>query len=176
MTQSTALRNADGTNQPQADTGHHYSMPTPNISRGSDFWKGVVGPATLSVLASKIAVDKATDQDAKDFANFELREALAVATIMNNLGITVPPMQEGATAFLASLESTPPGPEFDRIYVEAELANHEFLRDLAGSYLSNGDSSAHGEEGQTRLLATLAITAFKEHVVLTKNILDRLNA
>jgi len=58
----------------------------------------------------------------------------------------------------------------------AELVNHEFLRDLAESYLSNAPGSAGPAETQVRNLATLALTAFKEHVVLAKNIVQTIAA
>ena len=168
--------NADGTHQPEADNGHDYPMPAPHVNTGKDFWLNVIGPATLSVAASQIAVDKATDTATREFANFELREAVAVVAIVKDLNIPSSPMDAGAQAFLEKLRTTPRGADFDRTYTAAELANHEFLRDLADSYLTNSAGNAGGEEAHTRRLAALAITAFKEHVVLTKNILHTIGA
>lgn len=37
---------------------------------------GVIGSATLSLMTSEIAVNKATNKQAKEFANFELLDTL----------------------------------------------------------------------------------------------------
>lgn len=57
---------------------------------------------------------------------------------------------------------------FDVLYMQAELTNHEFLRDLAKDYLAGAPASATGK--QTQQLATLALFAFHEHVALCKRI------
>ena len=60
--------------QPEALSGHDYTMALPNAMNEVQFRMGVIGPATLSRVTSEIAVDKAADAHAKEFANFELRE------------------------------------------------------------------------------------------------------
>lgn len=165
---------SDGTMQPEADSGHDYAMPKPTADSGEEFCLGVIGPAKLSVTASQIAVDRASDPDAREFANFELREAVAVVGILKELGISEPAADESSQAFVEKLRSTPRGTEFDKLYMTAELSNHEYLRDLADSFLSS-PSAQLASEAHARHIASLAITAFKEHVVLSKNILRRLD-
>ena len=162
--------------QPEAETGHSYPMPTPNAQTEEQFRMGVIGPATLSLVTSQIAVDKATDAEAKEFANFELREAIAVTTVLESLGTPVPPMDAIARATLEGIETAPKGAAFDEAYITAQLANHEFLRDLAESYLKNSAGNTSMPELHGRNLATLALSTFKEHVVLTKNILSTVQA
>ena len=166
----------DGTRQPEADNGHDYPMPRPNATTGNEFWRGVIGPAALSAAASQLAVDKATDPATRQFANFELREAVAVVAIVNNLNVSAPPMDATGEAFLEKLRTTPAGADFDKAYIAAELANHEFLRDLADSYLKNSSGNADAEETHARHLAALAMTAFKEHIVLSKGIVHAMEA
>jgi putative membrane protein len=166
----SAAQATDGTRQPEADAGHNYPMPTPHAATAEQFYAGVIGPATLSAVASRIAVDKATASDTMQFANFELREAIAVTAIIGNIGTPTPALDATGQALIEQLRTTPAGAGFDMAYVTAELANHEFLRDLAESYLKNATGPADAAEMQGRHLATLALTAFKEHVVLSKNI------
>ena len=165
-----------GPHQPEADSGHNYSMPPPHAETGEQFSAGLIGPATISVAASWIAVDKATDPDTKQFANFELREAIAVTEILSSLKTPVPPMSAGGQALLETLKTVPAGTDFDKTYITAELANHEFLRDLAETYLQNATAPDGPAEIHVRHLAALALTAFKEHVVLSKNIVHALGA
>lgn len=142
-------------------------------SNEKEFRMGVIGPAELSLATSQIAVTKATNKNAKEFAGFELAEALAVTGVLKDLGTPVPPMDAKAKATLEKIKSTPAGPEFDKVYIAAQLENHEFLRDLAASYISKG-KLAGAAENQGRHLATLSLAVFKEHVAITHRILNEL--
>ena len=162
--------------QPEAESGHNYPMPAPNAKNEKQYRISVFGPAMLSLATSQIAVDKATNPAAKEFANFELREAIAVTTVLKSLNTPVPPMDANAKATLAKIKAAPKGAEFDKAYITAQLANHEFLRDLTASYLKNTAGQTSMAEMHGRHLATLAQSTFKEHVVHTKNILQAMNA
>lgn len=162
--------------QPEADTGHDYAMPTPNARTEREFRMGVIGPAMLSLEASQLAVANATDAQAKEFANFELREAIAVTTVLKDLKTPVPPMDAQARATLQKIQTAPRGAAFDTAYITAQRDNHEFLRDLAESYLKNSAGQTSTPEMHGRHLAMLALGTFKEHVVHTKNILRTMGA
>lgn len=159
---------ADTPQQPEAETGKSYPMSKPNARTEKDFRMGVIGPAMLSLAASKLAVDKATDPTAKEFANFELREAIAVTTVLKSLKTPAAPMDAMARATLDKLQAAS-GAAFDKEYMTAQLANHEFLRDLAESYLTNSAGAKSMPEMHGRHLATLSLSTFKEHVVHAKN-------
>ncbi|WP_431217590.1 hypothetical protein ACQ86N_25265 [Puia sp. P3] len=62
------------------------------------------------------------------------------------------------------------GNEFDQLYMHAQLTNHEFLRDLAKTYLKDARGKTSPEERETQHLATIALFAFNEHVALSKRI------
>lgn len=172
----TAAEAATMPHQPEADTGHDYPMAKPYAKTEADFRRGVIGPATLSLLTSQIAVDKATHPLAKEFANFELREAIGVLTVLKEMNTPTPPMNATAHAILEKIKTTPPGTDFDKAYASAQLANHEFLRDLANSYLANSAGHTSMAEMHGRHMAILTLGTFKEHVVHTKHILQALNA
>ena len=155
--------------QPIADTGHDYPMPAPHATTEKQFRMGVIGPATLSHVTSEIAVDRATNPAAKEFANFELREAIAVLAVLKSLGTPTPPMDAKSKATLAKIKSSH-GAAFDKAYIMAQLANHEFLRDLSETYLNNSAGHTSMAEMHGRHLATLTLATFKEHVVHCKKI------
>lgn len=141
------------------------------------FRKGVIGPAELSLASSKLAVDKASQKDAKEFAGFELTEAIAVTSVLKALKTPVPEPTEKAQATLEKLKSADKGHDFDLAYMTAQLENHEFLRDHAENYLKNspmGKGSMEEQQGQH--LATLALATFKEHVLLCTRISGELKA
>ena len=156
------------------------SMPMPDVSgvhTHRQFAMGVIGPAELSLVTSQIAVNRATKPDAREFAGFELTEAVAVTTVLKQLGTTVPAMDSKSQATLQKIKSASDGTQFDRAYIDAQYENHVFLRDLATAYLSNSSSApADMGEMQGRHLATLALATFKEHTLITKRIASELRA
>ncbi len=135
------------------------------------FRMGVIGPAELSLISSKLAVEKATDKDVKEFAGFEETEAIAITSVLKQLGTAVPAPDAKAKATMEKLEAASKGAEFDKAYIMAQYENHVFLRDHAEDYLKRaegGKDSAAELQGQH--LATLALATFKEHVAITKRI------
>ena len=137
-----------------------------------DFRLGVIGPATLSRLVSQIAVGKAVNADVKEFAGFELREAIAVTTVLRELKTPTPPMDAKAKATLEKIQTAAAGRDFDLAYITAQHENHVFLRDLATMYLKNtAPNEPTFPEQQGRHLATLALNQFTEHVELTARIM-----
>ena len=140
-----------------------------------DFRMGVIGPATLSRIASQLAVLRATQPDTREFARFELREAIAVTTVLRELQTPTPPMNAKAKATLAMIQAAAPGRDFDVAYITAQHDNHIFLMNLATAYLQNTTPSEPTfPEQQGRHLATLALNQFTEHVELTARILSEL--
>ena len=156
------------------------AMPMPDVSgtrTHSQFEMGVIGPAQLSLVTSQIAVDRARKADAREFAGFELTEAIAVTTVLKQLGNAVPPMDAKAQATFDKIRSAAPGAAFDRAYIDAQYENHVFLRDLATAYLANSPSNPSDMgEMHGRHLATLALATFKEHAIITQRIARELRA
>lgn len=154
------------------------AMPMPDVSgtrTHTQFEMAVFGPAQLSLVTSQIAVDRARKADAREFAGFELTEAIAVTTVLKQLGNTAPPMDAKAQATLDKIRSAAPGAMFDRAYIDAQYENHVFLRDLATAYLANSADSDMAEM-HGRHLATLALATFKEHTMITQRIAHELRA
>src|ERR1700761_746460 len=58
---------------------------SPMAANEKDFRMGVIGPAELSLATSQIAVNKATNKNAKEVAGFELTEAIAVTGVLKDL-------------------------------------------------------------------------------------------
>ena len=135
-----------------------------------EFSMGVIGPAELSRVTSQLGVERGTNAHVKQFAGFELTEAIAVTTVLKELGTPVPEMNQKAQATLDKIKNASKGSAFDRAYIMFQVENHEFLRALAETYLSSAPSTSDTMEMQGRHLATLALATFKEHVILTTEI------
>ena len=141
------------------------------------FRLAIIGPAELSLVTSELAAEKATNKNTKEFAGFELTEAVAVTSVLKELGTPVPAPDAKAKATLEKLKSADKGAAFDQAYITAQLENHEFLRDTAMDYLKRTEGSKESKaEQQTQHLATLALATFNEHVAITKRISGELKA
>lgn len=156
-------------------TAAFAAMIEPKMAKTeADFRNGLIGPAELSLATSKLAVEKATNEHARIFAGYELAEAMAVTEVLRDLGTAVPAMDEKAMATLTKIQSAT-GAEFDMAYIQAQLENHEYLRDLAEGFLANSSASNKDmAEMHGRHLATLSHAVFKEHVDITSRILTEL--
>ncbi len=155
------------------DPGAHMMNP----SNVKEFGMAVIGRAELSLATSKIAVERASKVDAKEFAGFELTEAIAVTTVLKELGTPVPTMTAKAKATLEKIKNGPTGPEFDKAYIMAQLENHVELRDLTQAYLEHpAPPKSDMAESQGRHLGILSLAVFKEHVKITQRISEELQA
>ena len=106
--------------------------------------------------AGALAVTKATNKAVKDFAKLMMGEHHALREqgqqLAKRLKVTpelpandpVTPLAKNETS---ALESTPKGPEFDRVYIEQEIAAHKAVLDLA--------ENAHGQAQNEQLKALI---------------------
>ena len=148
-----------------------------NPRNAKEFSMAVISRAELSLVTSKIAVDRASKADAKEFAGFELTEAIAITTVLKELGTPVPTMTPKAKATLEKIKNAQTGPEFDKAYIQAQYENHVELRDLTESYLGQPTPpKSDMTESQGRHLGTVALATFKEHVIITHRISEELQA
>jgi putative membrane protein len=106
--------------------------------------------------AGALAVTKATNKAVKDFAQLMMGEHHALRQqgqqLAKRLKVTPePPANDPVTPLAknetSALESTPKGPEFDRVYIEQEIAAHKAVLDLA--------ENAHGQAQNEQLKALI---------------------
>jgi putative membrane protein len=162
--------------QPASPAGD-AAKPLAKPKSEMEFRMGVIGPAELSLVTSQMAVERATQANAKEFAAFELEEAKTVTAVLKELGTPVPEMDAKAKATLEKIKTAAKGDAFDQAYITAQLENHEHLRDWAIAYLSGSVlDKTNMAENQGRHLAMLALATFKEHVAITMRISKELKA
>lgn len=106
--------------------------------------------------AGALAVTKATNKAVKDFAHLMMGEHHALREqgqqLAKRLKVTPePPANDPVTPLAQNetnvLRSTPKGPEFDRVYIEQEIAAHKAVLDLA--------ENAHGQAQNEQLKALI---------------------
>lgn len=130
---------------------------------------------TLSLMASEMALRKASRDEVKIFANFEATEQRGVAEILAEMG-TRPPALDAASRAIARQHEIAEGVEFDRVYARAQLETHGKLLALQQSLISNTERNARGDERTARYLAKLAIPAIQEHIAHAQALVALLGA
>jgi putative membrane protein len=127
--------------------------------------------------AGAAAATKATSKEVKDFARLMMSEHHALRQagqqLAKQLKVTpeppasdpLKPMAEGA---MKTLESTPKGPEFDRTYIEQEVAAHKAVLDLA--------NKAHDQAQKEQLKALIekARPVIQKHLDQAEALQDKL--
>ena len=122
---------------------------------------------TLSLLASEVATDKASNERVKMFAKFEVAEQTAIATVLKEMATPTPAADTKATAMLTKLKGLS-GAAFDVAYMAAQVDTHQQLRSLVESFVSSSKNSSNTAEMHTRHIATVALATIKEHVEMSQ--------
>ena len=127
--------------------------------------------------AGALASTKATNKAVKDFARRMMSEHHALRKqgqqLAKQLNVTPAPpasnpLQPLVESEMTALKSTPKGPEFDRVYIEQEIAAHKAVLDLA--------EDAHGQAQNEQLKALIeqARPVIQKHLDQAEEIQDQL--
>ncbi len=153
-----------------------YGMPAPTAANEQQYRAKMMRVGTLSMMTSQIAVQRATNRDARAFATFELNETTALATILREMGTAAPVMNAQDRAMLNALRNAR-GVAFDRAYIRAQYDAHVFARCLTASYLASARANRNRpNEVHVRHIATLSLPTINEHIVHSQSILAQLRA
>lgn len=127
--------------------------------------------------AGALAVSKATSKAVKDFARLMMSEHHALRKqgqdLAKQLGVTPEPPADDplkplVESEMTALKSAPKGAEFDRVYIEQEIAAHKAVLDLA----ENAGDQADNE--QLKALIEKAKPVIQKHLDQAESIRDEL--
>jgi putative membrane protein len=127
--------------------------------------------------AGALARTKATNQEVKDFARLMTSEHHALRQqgqqLAKQLNLTPEPpandpLKPLAESEMAALKSAAKGPEFDRVYIEQEIAAHKAVLDL----VENAEGQAQNE--QLKALIEKAKPVIQKHLDQAEAIQDKL--
>jgi putative membrane protein len=127
----------------------------------------------FALQTSEIALQKAKDEDVKQFAQFEVDEQRTIAEVLRSMmepsgtasgaSAAAPQLDAKHAEMVKKLQQAQAGEAFDKMYVDGQLQGHEELLQIQETYLkSNSRNREHVN------VAKLARGHIKEHVqVLT---------
>ncbi|KAA2241222.1 DUF4142 domain-containing protein [Salinarimonas soli] len=119
---------------------------------------------SVALETSKIALEKARNDDVKQFAKFEAEEQQTVAEIIRSMGdpsstASTQSMPQGDMAqMVEKLRGTQAGAEFDRMYVMGQIQGHQELLKVQEEYIRGGQNM------HVKHIAMLAAGRIREHI------------
>ncbi len=136
----------------------------------------------FALQTSEVALQKAKDEDVKQFAQFEADEQRGLAEVLRSMmepsgtasapgaAASAPPQLDAKHAdMLRKLQQAQAGEAFDKMYVEGQLQGHEELLQIQEAFLkSNSRNREHVN------VAKLARGHIKEHVQVLKDLKEAL--
>lgn len=136
----------------------------------------------FALQTSEIALQKAKDEDVKQFAQFEADEQKGIAEVLRSMmepagaaaaggasAQAAPQLDAKHAEMLRKLQQAPAGEAFDKMYVEGQLQGHEELLQIQETFLkSNSRNREHVN------VAKLARGHIKEHVQVLKDLKEAL--
>lgn len=116
----------------------------------------------FSLLVSQIAAERATADAVRAFAALEVSEQQAIAQAFGSAPGNQVSADDAAT--LEALRAMQAGAEFDRMYVDSQIAAHEQVRALHAAY------AADGADPMARGASTIAVPAIESHLAMLRMI------
>lgn len=117
----------------------------------------------FSKLSSELAVEKATNDSVRTFAELEVAEQTAVAMAFGVPADAPPAIPEAKAAMLEQLQAAT-GAEFDMMYVDGQIMGHEELRGIHEAY------AADGTDPMARGASMVGVTGIDSHLVMLNSI------
>lgn len=164
---------------PLAVGGARAQPPTPNApltAIGADEYKSrTLMAGTLAKQTSELAIQKAANPRVKQFANLEVMEQTAMAQALTSQ-VAPPParLDERHAAALKELQGAS-GAEFDKAYVNAQIAGHSELLTIQDAHtIGRGQDTAAALASDTARIATVAKAAIQTHLTMLKELNEAL--
>jgi|SRR4051812_28680119 predicted outer membrane protein len=148
----------------------------------NQYIKRMMPIGSLALATSRVAVQKASDANVKEFARFEVAEQETVADVLKSIqnpgtpnGEVRPPsdadvrqnLDQQAQASLQKLQSAQSGTDFDREYLRTQMDGHTALLKIQEDYLKSGKNPSLINT------AKLARGMIKEHLQLLADIQNK---
>ncbi len=132
----------------------------------SEYVTQTLAVGSVALQTSQIAAEKATDPMVKEFANLEVGEQQAIASILasTEAGKAPPELPAEDAAKIEELNGMEAGPEFDAAYVQGQVDGHNRLLEIQQTL--SGETVATVEA----ITAKLAEQAVMSHLAMLNHI------
>lgn len=153
-----------------ANTMAAKTMDMTMAKNEAEYRNHLMGLGSMSLMASQMAEEKAGNDKVKEFANFEVAEQTAIASVLKEMKTPKPPMSADDQAVMEKLKAAS-GDDFDQAYVQASLDTHNKLESLSENFLKSSKSDKMAEM-HARHLATVTLPTIKQHIAQSKELMS----
>src|SRR3954469_12886209 len=142
----------------------------PSLGQAEQQWlQQTMMVGSVALQTSEIALEKAEDEDVKQFAKFEADEQKGVAEVLRSMMEPAGTASAGAgpqpdakhTEMIQKLQQAKPGDAFDKDYVQGQIQGHQDLLQIQENFLRNAGTAGHREATN---VAKLARSRIQEHI------------
>jgi len=124
---------------------------------------------SVAMKSSELAIQKADDDDVKQFAKFEADEQKGVAEVLRSMmdgaATTQPQVDQKHAAMMEKLGQAK-GKAFDRAYVQGQTEGHQELLQIQETFIKSGSTNREAMN-----VAKLAASRIREHIEVLQDIL-----
>ncbi|WP_424813166.1 DUF4142 domain-containing protein [Roseococcus sp. YIM B11640] len=120
----------------------------------------IAAASAFAILTSRLAASRGSTAGVKAFANFEIAEQTAIRRAMELASLATGQPQPDAehAQQLRQLEALS-GTEFDRMYLQGQLAGHRELLMLHQRSASSGTR-------EEKIISTIAVAGIEQHIAM----------
>lgn len=142
------------------------TSPAEPASDQSDYVVQTLTVGTVALQTSEIAAQKAQDPMVQEFAQLEVAEQQAVASVLSatEAGKSPPQLPEEQAAKVQELNEMEAGPEFDAAYIDGQIEGHQQLLEIQQTL--SGETAATVEA----ITAKLCEQAVTSHLAMLTHI------
>jgi putative membrane protein len=157
----------------QAGASPTASTGSPPLGQAEQQWmQQTMAVGSVAMRTSELAVEKARDEDVKQFAQFEVDEQKGIAEVLRSMmgsagSAAMPPQADQKHAAVMQKLEQSRGKAFDRAYVQAQVDGHQELLQIQEAFIK---SSSNNRE--TMNVAKLAAGRIREHIAILDDIFD----
>lgn len=132
-------------------SAHAQTEPASSIAGADNYVQQTLLVGTVAMKTSEIAQQKATDPNVKKFAELEVAEQKAIASVLSATpaGKQPPELPPDRQKMIDDLNSMQPGPDFDQAYLQGQIEGHNEL--LGIQQTMSGEREASVEAVTARL-------------------------
>lgn len=144
------------------------TAPAQSTGEQSDYVMQTLTVGTLSLRMSEVATEKARDPLVQEFAQLEIGEQQAVASVLSATQVEPPTLTEEQMARVQTLRDMEAGPDFDVAYVDEQIRGHEELLQIQRTLSQETEATVEA------VTARLAEPAIQSHLAMLNHIREHL--
>jgi putative membrane protein len=140
---------------------------TGQMSQAEQKWiQQTMTTGMVALETSRIAQKKASDEDLKQFAKFEVDEQEGLAEVLKSMMPSGAPAKDAkGEEMVQKLEQERAGAGFDKAYLQGQIQGHRELLQIQEAFLKSG-----GQNREATNVAKLARGRIQEHIELLESL------